>query len=394
MKTKALVTSFALGAGLMYLMDPERGRRRRALIRDQAVHGVRKTADAVDATSSDLRNRLHGLAAELQHMFRHETVSDTVLTERVRAVLGTVCSHPGSITVTASDGHVIMTGPILQRELRRTLKRVARVRGVLDVEDRLEVYPDADHIPGLQGEPSRRASGARFEFMQTYWSPTGRLFAGLSGLSLAGYGAVLRGIPGVGLALAGGMLLARALTNLEFKRLLGVGVGERAVDIQKTMHIAAPIDQVFELWSNPENFPKFMSHVREVRQIGDKRWHWIVTGPAGATAEWDAVTTSFIPQEEITWRTEPGSLIQHAGTVRFEPESEGSTKVELRLSYNPVAGGIGHALATLLGANPKKQLDDDLMRMKSFIETGVMPHDAAAREKERAAAAARDSLIH
>jgi hypothetical protein len=40
----------------------------------------------------------------------------------------------------------------------------------------------------------------------------------------------------------------------------------------------------------------------------------------------------------------------------------------------------------LFGADPKKEMDEDLMRMKSFIETGCVPHDAA--QKESAAAKA------
>jgi uncharacterized membrane protein len=47
------------------------------------------------------------------------------------------------------------------------------------------------------------------------------------------------------------------------------------------------------------------------------------------------------------------------------------------MSYNPPAGVLGHAIAELFGVDPKHEMDDDLMRMKSFIETGVHPHDAA-----------------
>jgi uncharacterized membrane protein len=47
------------------------------------------------------------------------------------------------------------------------------------------------------------------------------------------------------------------------------------------------------------------------------------------------------------------------------------------MSYNPPAGVVGHAVASLFGRDPKQDLDADLMRMKSFIETGVAPHDAA-----------------
>jgi uncharacterized membrane protein len=55
--------------------------------------------------------------------------------------------------------------------------------------------------------------------------------------------------------------------------------------------------------------------------------------------------------------------------------------VDIRLSYNPVAGGMGHAVAAMFGADPKTQMDEDLARMKTLIETGRPPHDAARRDE-------------
>jgi uncharacterized membrane protein len=49
----------------------------------------------------------------------------------------------------------------------------------------------------------------------------------------------------------------------------------------------------------------------------------------------------------------------------------------VRLNYNPPAGAIGHAVAGLFGADPKTEMDQDLVRMKTLIETGNPPHDAA-----------------
>jgi len=42
-----------------------------------------------------------------------------------------------------------------------------------------------------------------------------------------------------------------------------------------------------------------------------------------------------------------------------------------------ICRAVGHAIASLFGADPKSEMDDDLMRMKSFIETGHQPRDAA-----------------
>jgi uncharacterized membrane protein len=55
------------------------------------------------------------------------------------------------------------------------------------------------------------------------------------------------------------------------------------------------------------------------------------------------------------------------------------------MSYTPPAGVVGHAVAKLLGSDPKSQLDQDLMRLKSTLETGKAPRDAAAKQDETTA---------
>jgi hypothetical protein len=40
------------------------------------------------------------------------------------------------------------------------------------------------------------------------------------------------------------------------------------------------------------------------------------------------------------------------------------------MTYNPPAGLLGHGVAALLGADPKRALDDDLLRFKSLLEHG------------------------
>ena len=60
---KTLIT-FGLGALTMYLLDPDHGRRRRALLRDQFVHARRVVRERASGTARDLSNRAYGLAAE------------------------------------------------------------------------------------------------------------------------------------------------------------------------------------------------------------------------------------------------------------------------------------------------------------------------------------------
>jgi uncharacterized membrane protein len=163
--------------------------------------------------------------------------------------------------------------------------------------------------------------------------------------------------------------------------LLGSGSSRgRGIDLEKTIRIDASPGEVYEMWNNYENFPRFMSHVVEVRDIGHRRSHWVVQGPAGTHFEFDSVLTEQSKNRRLAWRSEPGAQIPNSGSVEFEPY-RGGTRVTVRFSYSPPAGALGHGLASLLGSDPKQQMDDDLARMKHFIERGAIPHDAALREK-------------
>jgi hypothetical protein len=94
------ITGLLAGLGLAFILDPDRGSRRRALLRDKATHTGRKLAEGVEATTRDLRNRAQGAAAEVRSRLRSEDAGDEILQERVRSAIGRVVSQPNSITVT------------------------------------------------------------------------------------------------------------------------------------------------------------------------------------------------------------------------------------------------------------------------------------------------------
>jgi uncharacterized membrane protein len=363
-----LFSSFGLGALLVYLLDPERGRRRRALARDKLVSAAHGVKDAVDTTTRDVTNRARGTVAEIRSWAGRRPPSDAALAERVRSRLGFLVSHPRSIDVGVVDGRVTLSGLVLADEASRLFAGVNRVRGVRHVHDNLEVHQEPGNVPGLQGE-GQRMRGRVLPFMQTVWSPTARLVAGLAGLAAMAAGIRLRGWMGAALGLGGIAMLARGASNLELRRLIGLGAGRRAIVVHKTITVNAPVQEVFEFWSGYENFPRFMAHLREVRRGGEGRSHWVAVGPAGVPVEWDTEETKMILNEVLAWRTVPGSLVQHAGIVRFEP-AEGGTRVDIRLSYNPPGGALGHTLAALFGDDPKRKMDEDLVRFKSLIEEG------------------------
>lgn len=63
-KTLAVLGGIGAGAAAMYFLDPERGRTRRALMKDKAVGLKNDAKDAITGKAKDLKNRAKGLAHE------------------------------------------------------------------------------------------------------------------------------------------------------------------------------------------------------------------------------------------------------------------------------------------------------------------------------------------
>jgi uncharacterized membrane protein len=371
----ALLTGLGVGVGLMYFLDAKRGGRRRALVRDQVTHSLNAGADATAATGRDLAHRAAGAAARVRGTLRRGPVDDVVLVERVRAQLGRWVSHPHAIDVDVASGAVTLRGPILKAEVKRLLKSIERVRGVREVVNALEEHKEAGNVPALQGgsTPAPQA-----DILQREWAPTTRLLVCSTGAALAGLGASRRGASGALLASTGLGLIARAATNLEVRRLTGIGAHRRAVDIQKTITIDAPVEDVFQFWTAYENFPRFMARVLEVRPSSrDGQSHWKVAGPGGIPVDFDAEVSALVPNQVFGWRTIGNAPVAHAGLVRFEPAGDRQTRIDIRMSYNPPGGWFGHGVAAAFGVDPKSSLDADLVRMKTLLETGHVARDAA-----------------
>ena len=210
-----------------------------ALARDQLNHFCNKAGDAADVTWRDLQNRANGVIAELTGLFRADLADDDILIERVRSKMGRYVSHPSAIDVSAHNGTIRLSGPILADEVDDLFCAVRSVRGVRDIEDHIDVHASAD-IVALQGGVPR--TGEPFEFMQENWSPSARLLAGMAGATLVSKCLARRSPMSLLVGAAGAVLSLRALANQETSRILGYNEELRASDVQKTIG-ASPTGQ-------------------------------------------------------------------------------------------------------------------------------------------------------
>ena len=372
-----LLGGAAAGALLMYMLDPDRGSARRAT-------STTALRNAGSRTGSALGNAWHGIGERIGLAARQA---------------GEVLEDAGTTTGKYLDQAGSRAGDYLDEAGSRanSMLESARPNGSArrTYEDAMDgasrMFDDASSSVGaatsryarMASEAAGSAARALHLDNREDLSSLLRNPAVVGGGLLGLIGLFRRSPVAAAVALGAVALAARSTGSGSggsmLSNLLGSG-GGRSIDLEKTIRIDASPDEVYDMWSNYENFPRFMSHVIEVRDIGRRRSHWVVQGPAGTQFEFDSVLTEQTKNRRLAWRSEPGAQIPNSGSVEFEPY-RGGTRVTVRFSYSPPAGAVGHGLASLLGSDPKRQMDDDLARMKHFIERGAIPHDAAQREK-------------
>lgn len=147
-----LAIAFAAGAAAMYWFDPQTGRRRRALVRDQGIAARHELERIARAKTKRAGDRLHGVAARTRARLADEQVDDERLRERVRARLGHVVERPGAIEVKVHDGRVVLSGTAASREeIDEVIHTVAGMPGVGEIDNLLAPdYSEHADVLGAQ----------------------------------------------------------------------------------------------------------------------------------------------------------------------------------------------------------------------------------------------------
>jgi uncharacterized membrane protein len=128
--------------------------------------------------------------------------------------------------------------------------------------------------------------------------------------------------------------------------------------------VNAPVHQVYTMFTHFNDFPKFMSFVKEVTYYDDRRSHWVAD--VVGRHEWDAVNENWIPDRQVGWRSIDG--FENFGKVAFEPAGASQTRVDVFVNYNPPAGVVGD-VGEKLGAGNRfdRVLQDDLAHFARMV---------------------------
>ncbi len=198
--------------------------------------------------------------------------------------------------------------------------------------------------------------------------PTERIVSGIAGAVAIVAGVSRRSLAGAAVAVAGTMAVARAITG----RCPGYRARalRKGIQIRRAVTVQATPQQVYELWRDLSNLPRFMKHIVTVTVDGS-RSHWTVR-EGGRLLEWDAEITEDVPARRIRWRSLPGGDIRHDGMIdlRAAPGDRGTT-LEVKLHWMPPGGlFVASALYELLRKVTQVQIAEDLARLQQLIETG------------------------
>lgn len=141
--------------------------------------------------------------------------------------------------------------------------------------------------------------------------------------------------------------------------------------------INAPVHQVYSLFSHFNDFPKFMSFVKEVTYYDDQRSHWVAE--VVGRHEWDAINQDWMENRQIGWKSYNG--FENAGRVTFQTVGPMQTLVDVFISYNPPAGILGDTGDKLgAGSRFENALQHDLdnfARMVDQAPTGALDPESS-----------------
>jgi uncharacterized membrane protein len=147
----------------------------------------------------------------------------------------------------------------------------------------------------------------------------------------------------------------------------------RRMPIQQSMDVGAPIQRVYNHWTEYEEYPRFMHRVDGVERPDET--HVAFTEKVwGFSRRFEAEIVEQYPDERIVWRSVDG--LSHTGIVTFHELSPNLTRILVSVDFKPE--GLFEKLGR--GARfSKRAIRADMHRFKAWIE---MPKDEEEEEEE------------
>ena len=146
------------------------------------------------------------------------------------------------------------------------------------------------------------------------------------------------------------------------------------------IEIDLPLAKVYELLSNPVEFPKFLERIDSVTRINSQTFEY-KTKIGSEEFHWTTNLIDNLRNTRFAWITINGNLNQ-TGTIRFTPLENGErTRVEISLDYRTFFGEPTADLGKFIEESPA-QLAKDLASFKKLAESGNFKEDQVKETAE------------
>jgi uncharacterized membrane protein len=197
-----------------------------------------------------------------------------------------------------------------------------------------------------------------------------RIATGLVGAGAILLGARRRGLGGAIAAGLGTVAIVRAITGrCPAYRARAI---RRGIHVRRVVTIQATPEQIYAMWRDLSNLPRFMSHVKSVDDEGENVSRWLVE-VAGKKLEWRAQIVEDSPNRRLRWKSLDGD-IRHEGEIDIRAQDNNrGTQVEVKLHYFPPGGLlVASAFYGLLRKVAKVDIGTELARLRQLLETGEL----------------------
>jgi uncharacterized membrane protein len=140
-----------------------------------------------------------------------------------------------------------------------------------------------------------------------------------------------------------------------------MGTSTHSIDVK------APLQSVYDQWTQFEEFPRFMRDVVEVRHHGPDALSWKVL-MGGKEKQWEARITEQIPDTSIVWESVDGT--SNRGAITFEPLGTDATRLTVVMEYEPE--GFLEKAGDILGI-PSGHVEESLKSFRELSRAKVLP---------------------
>lgn len=136
--------------------------------------------------------------------------------------------------------------------------------------------------------------------------------------------------------------------------------------VTKSIIVKGSPSRAFEIWTNFEEFPKFMKYIKSVSKTGENTSRWVVELPGVGELEWEAETTMLEPGTRIAWNSKNMGDFTTSGQTTFTslPE-EDQTQVTVTFQFSTKSDEMisGETIDTF-----EQILEEDLRNYKAYVE--------------------------